>query len=110
MCTLGVKPLLPATSATVLCSMKTLKWERPWLVELATVRVAATGFPKFIVWGGWSNGFEALCDCVATKIGAERIVFEHSTRAVQHDSAEFNPFLKNVVESAHRGNSGDFRV
>ncbi len=90
--------------------MKALKWERPWLVELAAARVAATAFPKFVVWGGWSNGFEALCGCVATKIGTERVVSEHSSRAVQHDVAEFNPFLKNVVDSARRGNSGDFRV
>ena len=39
---------------------------------------------------------------MATKIGAERVVFERSSRAMQRDSAEFNPFLKHVVDS-HTG-------
>ncbi len=52
-------PVEKQTGAMVLFAMKALKWERPRLVELAAERVAAAALPKFVVCGGWSNGFEA---------------------------------------------------
>jgi pimeloyl-ACP methyl ester carboxylesterase len=44
----------------------------PWDVELPIAELAAASFPKLLISGDHSAAFEAVCDALAARIGAER--------------------------------------
>jgi hypothetical protein len=46
----------------------------PWDAEVAFEVLLAGAFPKLVISGGHSRAFEAVCDVVAERIGAERAV------------------------------------
>jgi len=56
-------------------SVELLKRERPpWEAEIPTAELASASFPKLVVSGDHSPAFEAVCDALAERIGAERAV------------------------------------
>jgi hypothetical protein len=50
-----------------------LRHGRPiWRSDLPLAELTAASFPKLIVSGGHSAGFDAICDDLAERIGASR--------------------------------------
>ncbi|HEX2085040.1 MAG TPA: alpha/beta hydrolase [Solirubrobacteraceae bacterium] len=70
---------------------------RPWDVHLPLGPLAAARFPKLVLSGGYSDGFEDVCDVLAARLGAERDVIEGAGHAVQMTGAPFNERLERLL-------------
>ena len=57
-------------------------------------------FPKLVVSGGHSAAFEALCDVLEERLGAERAVLSGAGHSVQRLGEPFNELLTGFVERA----------
>jgi len=57
-------------------------------------------FPKLVVSGGHSEPFDAVCDVLEERLGAERAVFPGAGHAVQRLGEPFNDVLADFVERA----------
>ena len=55
--------------------------------------LASTSFPKLVVSGGHSAGFDAICDDLADRIGAARLVVEGAGHEVQFTGQPLNEAL-----------------
>jgi pimeloyl-ACP methyl ester carboxylesterase len=62
--------------------------------------LAAAPFPKLVVSGGHSPAFEALCNVLADRLGAERAVLPGAGHPVQRLGEPFNELLADFVERA----------
>jgi pimeloyl-ACP methyl ester carboxylesterase len=60
---------------------------------LPVAEVAAARFPKLVVSGGHSTGFDAICDAIAAEIGAARAVAEGAGHEVQFAAPRINELL-----------------
>ncbi len=68
-----------------------LRRGRPFLsADLPLAELAAASFPKLVVSGGHSAGFDAMCDEVAERIGAARITIEGAGHEVQFTGPPLN--------------------
>ena len=69
----------------------------PWEAEVPLDKLAETAFPKLVISGGHSPVFEAVCDTLARRIGAERAIISgrgHTIPATGHDyNARLERFL-----------------
>ncbi len=63
--------------------------------ELAQAR-----FPKLVVSGGHSPAFEAVCDVLEERLGAERAVLPGAGHSVQRLGEPFNELLTSFVQRA----------
>jgi pimeloyl-ACP methyl ester carboxylesterase len=71
-----------------------LRHSRPvWYPDLPLAELAAASFPKLVVSGGHSAGFDAICDDLAERIGASRAVFEGAGHEVQFTGKPLNDAL-----------------
>ena len=71
------------------CRRGRLLWEsEPPLAELASV-----GFPKLVVSGGHSAGFDAICDDLAGRIGASRMAVAGAGHEIQFSGRPLNEAL-----------------
>jgi pimeloyl-ACP methyl ester carboxylesterase len=83
---------------------RTLMVERPPVeAEIPFDDLAQAPFPKLVVSGGHAAAFEALCDILATRLGAERVVLPGAGHSVQRLGEPFNALLADFVERAERG-------
>lgn len=64
-----------------------------WEAELPISELAAATFPKLVVSGGHHAGFEAICDDVAERIDATRMVIEGAGHEVQFTGPPLNEAL-----------------
>ncbi|HZT92906.1 MAG TPA: alpha/beta fold hydrolase [Gaiellaceae bacterium] len=62
--------------------------------------LARAPFPKLVVSGGHSAAFEAVCDVLEQRLGAERAVLPGAGHSVQRLGAPFNELLASFVERA----------
>jgi pimeloyl-ACP methyl ester carboxylesterase len=62
--------------------------------------LASAPFPKLVVSGGHSAAFEAVCDVLEERLGAERAVLPGARHSVQRLGAPFNELLASFVERA----------
>ena len=62
--------------------------------------LAATTFPKLVVSGGHSPAFEAVCDVLDERLGAERAVLPGAGHSIQRLGEPFNELLADFVERA----------
>jgi pimeloyl-ACP methyl ester carboxylesterase len=62
--------------------------------------LAGAPFPKLVVSGGHSPAFEALCDVLEERLGAERAVLPGAGHSIQRLGAPFNELLADFVERA----------
>ena len=103
---------LPAEVAAALVPLTPLvRRGRPiWQTELPLTELAAATFPKLVVSGGHSEGFEAICDDLAARIGASRAVIAGSGHEIQFTGQPLNEALlslwhavesRAVVQSTH---------
>jgi hypothetical protein len=64
-----------------------------WEPGLPLTQLAAAAFPKLVVSGGHSAGFDAICDDVAERIGASRMVAEGAGHEIQFTGPPLNQAL-----------------
>ena len=80
-----------------------LRHARPfWYPDLPLAELAAAGFPKLVVSGGHSAGFEAICDDLAEKIDASRAVIEGAGHEVQFTGPPLNEAMLTLWRGASR--------
>jgi pimeloyl-ACP methyl ester carboxylesterase len=90
-----------AVSPALLQGARTLMVERgPWTAEIPLDALAATPFPKLVVSGGHSAAFEAVCDVLEERLGAQRAVRPGAGHAVQLLGEPFNELLAAFIEQA----------
>jgi hypothetical protein len=68
--------------------------------DLPLDEVAQLAIPKLVVSGGHSAGFDAICDDVAARIGAARIVVEGAGHEIQFTGTPINEALLDLWRSA----------
>jgi pimeloyl-ACP methyl ester carboxylesterase len=64
-----------------------------WYPDLPLEELAAAPFPKLVVSGGHSAGFDAICDDLAERIGASRAVVEGAGHEIQFAGPPINDTL-----------------
>jgi pimeloyl-ACP methyl ester carboxylesterase len=64
-----------------------------WHADLPIAELAAAAFPKLVVSGGHSAGFDAMCDDLARRIGGVRAVFTGAGHEVQFTGPPLNETL-----------------
>src|SRR5205823_11805389 len=62
--------------------------------------LARAPFPKLVVSGAHSAAFDAVCDVLEERLGAERAVLSGAGHSVQRVGAPFNELLAHFVERA----------
>jgi len=78
---------------------RTLMVERyPWTAEPPLDELAATPFRKLVVSGGHSAAFDAVCDVLERKLGAQRAVLAGAGHSVQRLGEPFNELLAEFIE------------
>jgi pimeloyl-ACP methyl ester carboxylesterase len=86
--------LPPEVAAALVPLTPVVRRGRPiWQTELPLAELAAAGFPKLVVSGGHSAGFEAICDDLAAQIGASRAVIEGAGHEIQFTGPPLNEAL-----------------
>ena len=65
--------------------------------------LARAPFPKLVVSGGHSAAFEAVCDVLEERLGAERALLPGAGHSVQRLGEPFNELLASFVERAEAG-------
>lgn len=65
----------------------------PWEGDLPLEELASAGFPKLVVSGGPSVGFEAICDELGRRIDALRAVVEGTGHEIQFTGPPVNDLL-----------------
>jgi hypothetical protein len=81
-------------------AIRNLTTERPWLTGAPAEELARATFPKLVVTGGGTPGFEDVADALADALPAKRVLFDGSPHAVQRIGAPFNEELLAHLESA----------
>ena len=70
-----------------------------WTPDLPLAALAEAPFPKLVVSGGHSAGFDAICDDLAVRIGATRAVAEGAGHEVQFAAPTVNDLLLELWRS-----------
>lgn len=65
----------------------------PWEREPPVVDLAAAPFPKLVISGGHSEGFDAVCDELAERIGADRAEVSGAGHEIQFTGEPINTAL-----------------
>jgi pimeloyl-ACP methyl ester carboxylesterase len=90
-------------SPALLQGARTLMVERyPWTAEIPLDDLAAAPFPKLVVSGAHSDAFDAVCDVLEERLGAERVVLPGANHAVQRLGEPFNNVLTDFVDRAEQ--------
>jgi pimeloyl-ACP methyl ester carboxylesterase len=98
---------IPAGDFTpeLLQGARTLMVERPPSEAVIPFdELVPTPFPKLVVSGGHSEAFDAVCDVLEERLGAERAVLPGNGHAVQLLGEPFNELLAAFVERAEQHN------
>jgi pimeloyl-ACP methyl ester carboxylesterase len=94
-------PIPPELNPAFHQGARTLMVERgPWEAEIPLEALGATRFPKLVVSGGHSRAFDAVCDVLEARLGAERAVLPGAGHSVQRLGEPFNRVLTGFVERA----------
>jgi pimeloyl-ACP methyl ester carboxylesterase len=74
----------------------------PAEAEIPLEELAATEFPKLVVSGGHSAAFDAVCDVLEARLGAERAVVPGAGHSIQR-APGFNDVLLAFLERSESG-------
>ena len=86
--------LAPELIAAAVPLVPVFRRGRPiWYSDLPLAELAAAMFPKLVVSGGHSTGFDAICDDLAERIGASRAVVAGAGHEVQFVGRPLNELL-----------------
>ena len=72
----------------------------PWEAEIPLDELAAAPFPKLVVSGAHDPAFDAVCDVLEQRLGAERAVIAGADHSVQRTGARFNDRLEEFLRAA----------
>jgi hypothetical protein len=102
----------PDFLAAALPLVPVLRRGRPlWYPDLPLAQLAAAPFPKLVVSGGHSAGFDAICDDHAERIGASRAVVEGAGHEIQFAGTPINDtLLAHGAQSGSRPHARDPRA
>ena len=90
-------PLPPA----LLAGARVLMDERPpWEARIPLDELAATRFPKLVISGAHHPAFDAVCDVLERRLGAQRAVIPGAGHAVQRTGEPFNLLLDAFLRRA----------
>lgn len=93
--------LPPDVLAAALPLVPLMRRGRPsWESDLPLSQLASAAFPKLVVSGGHSQGFDAICDELAERIGASRLVVEGAGHEIQFTGPPLNEALLELWRSA----------
>ena len=70
-----------------------------WETELPLAALASAAFPKLVVSGGHSAGFDAICDALTERIGASRMAIAGAGHEIQFTGAPLNDALLTLWRS-----------
>ena len=85
-------------SPALLQGARTLAVERyPWTAEPPLDELAATPFPKLVVSGAHNAAFDAVCDVLEQRLGANRAVLPGAGHSVPRLGEPFNELLAAFV-------------
>jgi pimeloyl-ACP methyl ester carboxylesterase len=73
---------------------------RPWHADLPLDELAAASFPKLVASGRHHPAYEAVCDRLAERLGAEREVVEGGGHLAHREGPGFNPRLERLFEQS----------
>jgi pimeloyl-ACP methyl ester carboxylesterase len=71
----------------------------PWEAEIPLDALAALPCPKLVVSGGHHAAFDAVCDVLEERLGAERAVVPGAGHSIQRTGAPFNERLEAFLRS-----------
>ena len=71
----------------------------PWEAEIPFAGLAEASFPKLVVSGAHSEAFDAVCDVLEQRLGAERVVLPGAGHSIPR-APGFNAQLEEFVLSA----------
>jgi pimeloyl-ACP methyl ester carboxylesterase len=90
-------------SPALLQGARTLMVERgPWEAEPPLDELAAAPWPKLVVSGAHSEAFDAVCDVLEERLGAERAILPGAGHSVPRLGEPFNALLEAFVYRAER--------
>jgi pimeloyl-ACP methyl ester carboxylesterase len=72
----------------------------PWEARIPLDRLAASGIRTLVVSGGHDDGFEAICDAIAGRLGAERSTIAGAGHNVPRVADTLNPRLERFWRAA----------
>jgi pimeloyl-ACP methyl ester carboxylesterase len=75
----------------------------PWEAEIPFELLRAAPFPKLVISGGHSPAFEAVCDVLADRIGAERAIIAGRAHTIPTTGAAYNSRLHAFLTRAEAG-------
>lgn len=91
-------PLPPEMEASVRAMMV----ERaPWEAEIPFDALAATTFPKLVISGAHHAAFDAVCDVLEKRLGAERAVLPGAGHSIPR-APGFNDLLEDFIDRSRR--------
>ena len=97
--TVGSDPdaLSPELIAAAVPLVPLLRRGRPiWEPELPLAELRTATFPKLVVSGGHSAGFDAICDELAERIGASRMTITGAGHEIQFTGDTLNDALRKI--------------
>jgi pimeloyl-ACP methyl ester carboxylesterase len=93
--------LSPELVAAAVPLAPVLRRGRPiWEPELPLGTLASAAFPKLVVSGGHSAGLNAICNDLAERIGASRMVIEGAGHEIQFTGGLLNEALRTLWRGA----------
>lgn len=99
---LGVSMELPSPLPPPFAeAVRNLRTERPWETVVPLAELTVTSFPKLVITGGGTPGFEDVADVLAEQLPARRVRFDGSPHAVQRIGEKFNAELVSFLSAAH---------
>ncbi len=72
----------------------------PWEVNLPLDALAATSFPKLVISGGHSSAFDAVCDTIAERTGAQRSVVAGRAHTIPSTGEPYNRCVHGFLSAA----------
>jgi pimeloyl-ACP methyl ester carboxylesterase len=99
--TLRVGPGPTDVSPALEQGARLLRTERPpWEADIPLDALAAAPFPKLVVSGAHDPAFDAVCDVLEQRLGAERAVISGAGHGCQRAGAPFNERLEAFLVAA----------
>jgi pimeloyl-ACP methyl ester carboxylesterase len=93
----------PEFLAAAMPLVRLVRRGRPtWELDLPFVDMRKAAYPKVVVSGGHSAGFDAICDDLADRLGAERAVVIGAGHEIQFAGEPINDLLLRVWRSIER--------
>lgn len=92
--------LSPELIAAAVSLVPLFRHGRPvWEAELPFAALKSAAFPKLVVSGGHSDGFDAICDDLAERIGASRTTIAGAGHEIQFTGESLNEALLSIWRS-----------